>query len=279
MWFELHAHSWYSKGTILGEESIDSPIEMVREARRKGLQGIAITDHNSFKSWDSLKNLKFDDFVVIPGEEIHTQQGHLIALGISEEIKPNQDLFETIDKVKAQGGIIIAPHPFDLGKFGLRNYAKYVDAIEVFNSGNLDRFSNLRAKKFAEKIGKPKVVGTDAHMKEFIGRAATKLDVDLNLDSVLNAIKKGKVLELRQEYLTIKELTNWYISRLNRNYERAVNHIDNYNFAKKTIAKSLLKLSDKESIFSRGVISLLSYLSFTASASYSFLINFPRCLV
>jgi len=280
MWFELHAHSWYSRGTILGEESIDSPIQIVREARKKGLQGIAITDHNSFKSWNSLKKLKFDDFILIPGEEIHTKQGHLIALGITEEIKPNLDVFETIDKIHTQGGIAVAPHPFDIGKFGLRNYAKYADAIEVFNSSNLDRFSNLRAKKFAKKFGKPIAVGTDAHMKEVIGRSAIKLNADFDLDSVLKAIKKGAVIETRTRYLTVGEITNWYLGRINRNYDRVFQHIENnYNFAKKTVAKTLLKLSNKDSILSRGIISFLSYSSLATSTIYSTLINLPKCLV
>jgi hypothetical protein len=280
MWLELHAHSWYSKGTILGEESVDSPIQMVREARRKGLQGIAITDHDSFKSWESLKKLKFDDFIVIPGEEIYTKQGHLIALGISEEIKPKQDVLETIDKIHSQGGIAIAPHPFDIGKFGLRNYAKYADVIEIFNSSNMDRFSNFRAKKFAKKLNKPWVVGTDAHMKEVIGRGVIKLDADFDLDSILKAIKKGRILEVKTKYLTVREVTDWYIGRINRNYERAISHIDkNYNLVKKIIAKNLLKLSDRETFLSRGLVSFLSYSSLILSSTYSFLINFPKCLI
>jgi hypothetical protein len=280
MWFELHSHSWYSKGKILGEESVDSPIQMVKEARRKGLQGIAITDHDSFKNWNPLKNLKFNDFVVIPGEEIYTKQGHLIGLGITEEIKPKQDVLETIDKIHSQGGIAIAPHPFDIGRFGIGNFAKYADAIEIFNSGNMDRISNLRAKKFAKKVRKPAVVGTDAHMKEVIGRSATKLQADFDLDSILKAIKNGKIMATRTKYLAVKEVTDWYIGRINRNYEKAVHHIEsNYNFVKRTTAKTLLKLSDRESILSRGIVYGLSYFSLLASTGYSSIINLPRCLV
>ena len=132
MKLELHSHSWYSRGHILGEENIVSPVEMVKEARKKGLNGIAITDHNSLESWDSLKRMKFDDFIIIPGEEISTRQGHLIALGIEEAIDPNQDVLETIDKIHQQGGITIAPHPYDISKKGIRNFSRFTDAIEVF---------------------------------------------------------------------------------------------------------------------------------------------------
>ncbi len=279
MWFELHSHSWYSKGAILGEESFSSPVQMVKEARRKGLQGIAITDHDNFKSWNSLKNLKFDDFFIIPGEEISTKQGHLLGLGISEEIKPSQDVQETIDKVHSQGGVTIAPHPFDIARFGLGNLAKHADAIEVFNSGNMDKFSNLRARKYASKINKPKVVGTDAHMKDVIGRSATNLDAGFDLDSIINAIKKEKVLDLRKNYLKVGEIKDWYIARINRNYETVVNHIDtNYNLLKKTFAKNMLRLSDQETRKSKGIASFLSYTSLVTSTGYSILINFPRCL-
>ncbi|OYT43120.1 MAG: metal-dependent phosphoesterase, partial [Candidatus Aenigmarchaeota archaeon ex4484_56] len=152
MYIELHTHSWYSRGSILGEECTHSPIEIVRKAKEIGLNGIAVTDHNSLKSWFNLKKLKFNDFVVIPGEEISTNQGHILAIGISEEIKPKQHVLETIDKIHQQGGIAIAPHPFDIGKQGVGTFSRYADAIEVFNSMCLDRFSNLRAKRFAEKF-------------------------------------------------------------------------------------------------------------------------------
>ena len=280
MWLELHAHSWYSRGAILGEESVDSPIQMVKEARRRGLDGIAITDHNSFKSWNSLKKLKFDDFVLIPGEEIHTKQGHLIALGISEEIKPNQDVLETIDKIHSQGGVAIAPHPFDIAKYGLRERSKYADAIEVFNSSNLDRFSNFRAKKFSEKLNKPCVSGTDAHMKEVIGRGAVRVDAEFDLDSVLKSIKKGRILEMKARYLSVKEITEWYLGRLNRNYERVMEYIDrNYNIFQKMVARKLIKLSLERNFFSTYGIPVLSYGSLILTSTYSFLINFPKCLI
>jgi len=279
MLLELHSHSWYSKGSILGEENTVSPIEMIKEARRKGLDGIAITDHNNLKSFESLKKLKFDDFVIIPGEEISTLQGHLIALGITEEIKPEQDVLETIDKVHQQGGITIAPHPFDIAKKGLRGLAKFTDAIEVFNAMSIDKFSNLRAYRFAKKFGKPIVAGTDAHQKEWIGRSITKINSYPDIDSVLKEIKLGNT-RLKKEYISINEMTDWYLERLNRNYANALKYVNkNYRFFKRYLTKKLMKLSGRETYFSRTTISFLSYLSLTGSVTYSFFINFPRCLM
>lgn len=278
MLLELHSHSWYSKGSILGEENTVSPVEMVKEARRRGLNGIAITDHDNFKSWESLKKLKFDDFVVIPGEEVSTLQGHLLALGITEEIKPKQDVLETIDKVHQQGGITIAPHPFDLAKKGIRELSKYADAIEVFNAMNIERFANLRAKKFAKKFDKPMVVGTDAHQKSWIGRSITQVNSYPDVDSVLKEIRFGDT-RLKKEYISVKEMTDWYLTRLNVNYDNALEHINtNYGFFKRKISKNLMKFSGRESFFSRGLVSFLCYLSLTGSTAYSFFVNFPRCL-
>lgn len=279
MKLELHSHSWYSKGGILKEENIVSPVEMVKEARRKGLNGIAITDHDSLESWDSLKRLKFDDFIIIPGEEISTRQGHLIALGIAEVIKPGQDVLETIDKIHQQGGIAIAPHPFDIGKKGIRNFSRFADSIEVFNAMNLDKFANLRALKYARKFKKPMVAGSDAHLKEWIGRGSVEINSDYNLDSVLKEIKKGST-KLKKDYLTVSEITDWYLTRLNRNYTCAVNHADsNYGFLKRGVTKNLMKFSSRNSAFSRGLVFSLSYLALTGSTAYSFFVNYPRCLV
>ncbi len=278
MLLELHSHSWYSKGSILGEENTVSPIEMVKEARRRGLSGIAITDHNNFKNWESLKKLKFDDFVVIPGEEVSTLQGHLLTLGITEEIKPKQDVLETIDKVHQQGGITIAPHPFDIAKEGIRDFSKFTDVIEVFNSMSLDKFANLRAKRFAVKFGKPMSVGTDAHQKEWIGRSITQVNSYPDIDSVLEEIMSGNT-QLKKQHLSVKEMTDWYLTRLNRNYDSALKHIDiNYGLFKRGLTKNLMKFSGKETFFSRGLVSSLSYFSLTFSIIYSFFVNFPRCL-
>ena len=270
MKLELHSHSWYSKGRILKEENIVSPVEMVKEARRKGLNGIAITDHDSLKSWDSLKRMKFDNFIIIPGEEISTRQGHLIALGIAEVIKPGQEVLETIDKIHQQGGIAIAPHPFDIGKKGIRNFSRFADAIEVFNAMNLDRFANLRTLKYAKKFKKPMVAGSDAHLKEWIGRGSVEINSDYNLDSVLKEIKKGNT-KLKKDYITLGEMTDWYLNRLNRNYASAVNHADsNYWFLKRVATKTLMKFSGRKSAFSRGLVFSLSHLTFAGSIVYSF---------
>jgi len=279
MLLELHSHSWYSKGKILGEENLASPVEMVREARLRGLDGIAITDHNNLKSWDSLKKLKFDDFVIIPGEEISTRQGHLLALGITEEIKPGQDVFETMDKVHQQGGITIAPHPFDLAKKGIQGLSRFADGIEVFNAMCLDKFANLRALKYAGKFNKPMVAGTDAHQKEWVGSGITKVDCEFDLDTILKELISGNA-KLKKRYVSVKNMTDWYLARLNRNHSKAIRYIDeNHWFLKRSLTKGLMKYSGRETVFSRSLVNLLSNLSLASSITYSFFVNFPRCLM
>ncbi|RLI99240.1 MAG: hypothetical protein DRP06_03825, partial [Candidatus Aenigmatarchaeota archaeon] len=256
-----------------------SPVEMVKEARLRGLDGIAITDHNSFKSWDSLKKLRFDDFVIIPGEEISTIQGHLLALGITEEIKPGQDVFETIDQIHQQGGISIAPHPFDLAKKGIKNLSRFADGIEVFNAMCLDKFANLRALKYAEKLNRPQVAGTDAHQKEWVGCGITKIDCDFDLDIVLKELISGNT-RLKKRYVSVKDMTDWYLTRLNKNPSKAMTYIDkNHGFLKKALTKSLMKHSARDNIYSRGVVNSLSNISLAGSITHSFFVNYPKCLI
>ncbi len=279
MLLELHSHSWYSKGKILGEENLASPVEMVKEARLRGLDGIAITDHNSFKSWDSLKKLKFDDFIIIPGEEVSTKQGHLLALGITEEIKRGQDVFETMDKIHQQGGISIAPHPFDLAKQGIKDLSRFADGIEVFNSMCLDKFSNLRALKYARRFSKPMTVGSDAHQKEWIGSSINNLNCDFDLDIVLKELISGNA-KLKKGYVSVKKMTDWYLMRLNRNHSKAMAYVnENHWFLKRALTKSLMKYSKRETVFSRNLVNSLSNLSLAGSVTYSFFVNFPRCLI
>ena len=280
MFLELHSHSWYSKGKILGEENRASPIEMVKEARLRGLDGIAITDHNSFKSWGSLKKLKFDDFVIIPGEEISTTQGHLLALGITEEIKPEQDVFETMDKIHQQGGISIAPHPFDLAKKGIKDLSRFTDGIEVFNSMCLDKFANLRALKYAEKFNKPMVAGTDAHQKEWVGSGITKINCDFDLDIVLKELISGNA-RLKKRYVSVKDMTDWYLARLNKEPSKALAYMNKnqQGFLKKALTRSLMKHAKRENIYSQGLVTSLSNLSLAGSITHSFFVNFPKCLI
>jgi predicted metal-dependent phosphoesterase TrpH len=278
MLFELHAHSWYSKDRFAGR-GLCSPVELVKVARRKGMNGIAITDHDSFKAWDTLKGIRLDNFTIIPGEEISTRQGHLIALGINEEISPGMTFMETLERIHSQGGIVVAPHPFDLHESGIGERAQHADAVEVFNAMNLDHFSNVRAKIFARYHNKAVTAGSDAHANYMVGRGVTDIRSDPGMDSVIGAIKSGRTRTI-ERYHPIAEMTSWYIDRLNSDPKGAIGHIThNHNLFKQAMLRTIMAHKNKSGVFSKSLVYLLPYLATAGSAAKSFFVNGPECLM
>jgi len=186
MRFDLHIHSKYSTDSSL---SVDDILE---RAVRKGLDGIAICDHNTVDgSLCAIQRAKDLDLplLVIPGIEISTLDGHLIVLGIRENIQPGLPVLETIDIARQKGGVVIAPHPFKKDSIGFA--AKDADAIETFNSRCIFG-ENEKAKELALSLGKPEVGGSDSHLLSTIGLGFTEIDAKLSEISVLESIRKGK---------------------------------------------------------------------------------------
>ena len=188
MRFDLHIHSNYSSDSNL---SVD---DILKQAVRKGLDGIAICDHNTIEG--SLRAIQRAmelnlPLIVIPGIEISTSDGHLIVLGIRENILPDLPLSETITIARQKGAVVIAPHPFKKNSIGYA--AKDADAIETFNSRCLFG-ENEKAKELALSLGKPEVGGSDSHLLSAIGLGYTEIDCLRSESSVLESIRKGKTI-------------------------------------------------------------------------------------
>ncbi len=153
MRFDLHIHSNYSTDSNLAVDDI------LRQAVRKGLDGIAICDHNtiegSLHAIERARELSLP-LLVIPGIEVSTSDGHLIVIGIRENIEPGLPVSETIGIARQKGAVLIAPHPFKKDSMGLA--AKDADAVETFNSRCIFG-ENKRAKELALSLGKPEVGG------------------------------------------------------------------------------------------------------------------------
>ena len=186
---DLHIHTRFSKD---GESSVG---EVIRRAELAGLDAIAITDHDTVEG--ALAALEIPTrLVIIPGIEISTRQGHLIALGITEKIPSGMDVMDTILMARRKGALLILPHPYHIWRHGvgrkLRSALSAVDAIEVFNSRYIVGSANIKAAKMARRIGKPCVGGSDAHNARYIGFGRTLVDAEPNVESILQAIREGK---------------------------------------------------------------------------------------
>lgn len=165
---EFHCHTVYSK------DSLTSLKALLASARRKGLDRVVITDHNTLRGALAAVDLAPDLFIA--GEEILTTKGELLAFFVREEVPPYLTPQETIARLKAQGAFISVSHPFDRMRHGwdlpdLLELLPQVDALEIFNARCVNPRTNRQAIAFARQYGKPGTSGSDAHTTLELGRA------------------------------------------------------------------------------------------------------------
>jgi len=187
---DLHIHSQYS------EDATGSPKDIIKILQKKGLQGMAIADHNTVEGGLKALKVKPKEFIVIPGVEISTKDGHMLAFNVTENIKRHLSVEETVEKIIDAGGLPVVPHLFrnmsGIKKEKLRNIRTKISAIEVFNSCSLPQ-TNLKTAKIAKEYGLGGTGGSDAHDPIYAGYAYTTVDTtDINIDSILSEINKKK---------------------------------------------------------------------------------------
>lgn len=228
---DLHTHSFFSG------DGVSSPEELIAAARRKGLHGFALTDHNTFKGIDYLlkrglmraDGLPVDDFLIIPGVEVSTSDGHLLCLGVT---LPNnmkgEPAGEVCKEIHAHGGLAIPAHPYDYFRAGIRESVLKtleIDAIEVFNAATTFQSCNTKAYAYAEEHGIPMTAGSDAHHERALGTAYTILETEeLTLANVLRQIVlKNRLVQhpLSRVDKLRKTWNNWMRLRWRRNRRRA----------------------------------------------------------
>jgi len=166
---EFHCHTNASK------DSLTHPRDLVDTCRRKGIDRVIITDHNTIKGAQAAHAL--DSQLVIVGEEIMTTQGEILAAFVREEIPKGLSPAETIQRLKDQGAFVSVSHPFDAWREGgwheadLLEILPQVDAIEVYNSRCMLPGFNRAARQFAERHNIAGTVGSDAHAAFELGRS------------------------------------------------------------------------------------------------------------
>jgi len=172
MKFDLHIHSKYSYDSFL------SPERIIKIAKKRGLDGIAVTDHNTIKGGvETMKINKGDNFIVIIGSEIKTEYGDVIGIFLNEEIK-SQIFMQVVEDIRDQDGLVILAHPFRKGITFPTDLLKYVDLIEGFNARS-PKGLNAMALELARKFNKSMTAGSDAHLGFEVGRGRTIVSGDI----------------------------------------------------------------------------------------------------
>ncbi len=174
MKFDIHVHTNISKCSNIKLE------DLIKKIKKLSFDFVFITDHNTiFKS-------RYE--CLLPGIEIKSAEGDILGLYVNEGIKKDLGVEETIELIHEQGGLAIAPHPWDIFRQGVRNFNNYkFDAIEVLNSRPVIPFSNLITQKLAKK--QVCLAGSDSHFIQEFGRAYNLSE----LDDPFKAIKHNKV--------------------------------------------------------------------------------------
>ena len=173
---DLHMHTSWSHDC-----SIDVD-ELLAHAESEGLGAIAITDHNVFGgALEALERSRSRNLIVIPGEEIKTGgDGEVIGLFLQEEIPRGMTFAETIAAIRAQGGLVYVPHPFDRlhsipSSTTLQKHLAEIDVFEVYNARLLFEAYNDEALRFARKYNLTAAAGSDAHVLQGVGTGAVRM--------------------------------------------------------------------------------------------------------
>ena len=203
---ELHTHS------SLSHDGRDPVAPLLEQAASVGLDAIAVTDHDEIAaSLDAVEMAPRYGLIGIPGMEVTTAAGHVLALGIDELVPAGLSFETTLDRIHEGGGIAVVPHPFQASRHGVAPHISAgtlasADAIEVYNSRLFTGRSNRKAERFAAFHDLPMTAGSDAHIAEMVGQAVTEVDADgRTVEAILAAVSDGRTS-------VVGRRTPWHIS-------------------------------------------------------------------
>jgi predicted metal-dependent phosphoesterase TrpH len=188
---DLHIHTEYSM-------DCDTPLEkIIKRCLEVGINCIAIADHGTAEG--ALKMQEIAPFTVIVAEEIMTTQGEIMGMFLKETIPSGLSVEETIAGIRAQGGLVNIPHPFETVRGSALNskviemIAGQIDVMEVLNSRSPFPANSNKAREFAEKYGIVQGAGSDAHTIYEIGNAYVEMSEFNGKDEFLQALSRGRI--------------------------------------------------------------------------------------
>jgi len=189
--YELHVH------TDVSDDGVSTFSEIEEAAERYGLDGFAITDHDTI---DGALRLKERGRVpVIVGSEVTTAFGDVIGLFLDRAVPPGLSPEATMDAIHEQGGLVYVPHPFDrkrktrLFREALERCVEKVDILEVWNGRTPHREDNQRARDYAEERRLVPAIGSDAHTPAELGKATVSLASFESSEGFLESLRKAEL--------------------------------------------------------------------------------------
>lgn len=183
---EFHVHTRISNDSILPYWLLLLVLKMHK------ISTVAITDHNEVKgALKYKKKFKKYGIEVIVGEEIFTNKGEIIGLGLKRKIEPGLSPSDTIKKIKDQHGLVYVPHPYDEKRYKtvlveeeIKKNRKNIDFIEVHNGRNASTEFDKKQNEIAEKYKITKIVGSDAHTFFELGRNYIETNEKLTIENL-----------------------------------------------------------------------------------------------
>lgn len=188
---DLHVHTRYS------DDCLTTCADILRWANRRGLDALAITDHNTIAGALALR--RQSPLSIIVGEEIRTSCGEIIGLFLEEEVPANLSPKETVYLIHQQGGLVYVPHPLDrvrrsaLDIGALMEIIREVDLIEVFNARVTFSLDNRHAEDLAHRYHLLRGAGSDAHQGFEIGQAYVEMPPFNDAQSFVASLRQGRV--------------------------------------------------------------------------------------
>jgi predicted metal-dependent phosphoesterase TrpH len=202
-------HTTYSgiPGYPFLRDSVITLEDVIELTRKKNIDGVAITDHNTIagalklKKYVKRRNLNLS---VIVGEEVRTLSGDILALDVDSKIEHGNSVEETLDRIRECNGLAVACHPYAGNGVGEKMVkTQKFDIIETLNSC-ASRTANIRAKELALSLGLTGIGGSDAHKPEIFGNAVTEVAEDL---AIRESLEKGLTKVQGEESPKIHRIT------------------------------------------------------------------------
>ena len=176
--------------------------EIIARCQQDGIGCVAISDHGTIEGALKLQAMN-PPFKVIVAEEVLTPQGEIMGMFLKETVPSHQPVDAVLAQIKAQGGLVCIPHPFDkfrpsgLAAKEMERIAEQIDIIEAFNSKVVVTSSLGKARAFADEHGLAQGAGSDAHLPQHIGSAYVEIPDFSNSTEFLTALKSGRIVGRR----------------------------------------------------------------------------------